>query len=214
MTIRPDVPAAARLMEAARSLRLEAQALRTSFPGRRASSSAAEVDVEAGGRVLAMRLLDPRHLPSDEWASHLSDLYRAATGTPVDGAVVQDLITDEFAAADAGLGPSRFTFPPGIDADAPPDVVLAQLNTRLSSRFAAAETASARIAELDGIGTSSETEITVRIGSVGHLLELRIASRLGRQSLDSINALLAETLRAAQDDLRRQIDEALSEEGI
>lgn len=215
MTIRPDVPAAARLMEAARTLRLEAQALRRSFPPKRASSQSAEVDVDADGRTLALRLLDPRLGPAAQWGSHLVELYRAATGTPAEGAVVVDLDPDEVQPGTAGLGPGRFQFPAGIDADAPPAVLLSQANARLRTRFAAAEAAAGRISELDGHGTAGEAdEVVVRIGSLGQLLEVRVSSHLGGRPEDEVNALLAEALQAARDDLRGQVDALLAQEGI
>ncbi|GAB3813898.1 hypothetical protein GCM10028820_09100 [Tessaracoccus terricola] len=215
MTIRPDVPAAARLMEAARTLRLEAQALRRSFPPKRASSQTAEVDVDADGRTLALRLLDPRLLPASQWGGHLLELYRAATGTHAEGVAVSDLGPGEVPSETTGLGPGRFQFPPGIDADAPPAVVLSQANARLRTRFAAAEAASGRISELDGHGTAGgDDEVVVRVGSLGQLLEVRISSHLGSRSQDEVNELLAEALQAARGDLRAQVDALLTQEGI
>lgn len=214
MTIRPDVPAAARLMEAARSLRLEAAALRKSFPPRRASGAGAEVDVDADGKLLALRVVDARLVPAGQWAPHLRDLYRAAAGADVDGAAVQDLGPGDTDEVSAGLGPRRFTFPGDIDGDAPPAVVLAQVNERLRSRFAAAEAVSSRIVGLDGIGRSDGDDVMVRVGSLGQLLELRISSRLGGLPEPDSNAHLAQALRAAHDDLRRQSDDELDQEGL
>lgn len=215
MPIRPDVPAAARLMEAARSLRMEAAALRRAFPPRRASGAGAEVDVDADGALLALRVVDVRLLPADQWAAHLTTLYRTATGGPaVEGVSVLDLDPELVGTTAVGLGPRRFSFPAGIDDDAPPEVVLAQAHHRLRTRFAAAESASARVARLDGIGRSADEDVFVRIGSLGQLLELRTSSHLGRQDEETVNTSLAAALHAARDDLRRQVDEQLDAEGL
>lgn len=214
MVDRPDVPAAARLMEAARSLRLEAQALRSAFPPKRAVSQAAQLDVDADSKLIAMRIIDERMMPAGAWADHLKELYRAASGSHVDGIVVEDLEPGQLPPESAGLGPSRFNFPPGIDDEAPPAMVMAQVNQRLRSRFAAAEAASARITELDGIGYSEGDEVMVRIGSIGQLLELRTPNGLGGETIEHINGLLQAALDAARNDLRRQIDALLDAEGI
>lgn len=215
MTMRPDVPAAARLMEAARTLRLQAQALRRSFPPKRASSQAMQVDVDADGRAIAVRVLDARFLPAAQWGRHIVELSEAANGSPMEGIVVEDIDADELPQEAMGLGPSRFTFPPGIDADAPPSVVLAQVNTRLRNRFEAAETAATRVAELDGLGSAGDgKEVLVRIGSLGQLLEVRVTSHLGNRLEDEVNELLARALQAAREDLRAQIEAQLAQEGI
>lgn len=214
MTTKPDVPAAARLMEAARSLRLHAESIRRAHPPRRASSAGAEVDVDADGRLLALRVLDPNVLRAGEWSQRFTQLYRAALGDEVEGAVVQDLTPEQLPQGVAGLGPGRFEFPPGIDSAAPPAMVMAQVNTRLRARFAAAESASRRVAELDGIGRSAHDEVMVRIGARGQLLELRTTSHLTGQPMDEVNALLGVALQEAREDLRRQIDSTLDEEGL
>ena len=215
MTTHPDLPAAARLMEAARSLRLEAQALRRLSPPRRAGSQAAEADVDADGRLLALRLLDPRLLPAAQWGSHLVELCRAVLGGgAVDGVTVVDLPVEAVPPASRGLGPGRFSFPSGIDGDAPPAVVLAQVNARLRSRFAAAESVSAKVAELDGVGRAGDDDaVMIRVGSLGQLLEARVSSFLGSAPVEVVNDLLAAAIAAAHDDLRRQIDALLDQEG-
>lgn len=216
MATHPDLPAAARLMEAARSLRLEAQALRRLSPPRRAGSSAAEADVDGDGRLLALRMLDPRLLPAAQWGSHLIQLSRVAAGaTAVDGVRVMELPAETVPAASRGLGRGRFSFPTGIDGDAPPTVVLAQVNARLRSRFAAAESVSVRVTELDGMGRAGDNDaVVIRVGSLGQLLEVRVSSLLGSETVDVVNDLLAAAIAAAQDDLRRQIDTLLDQEGI
>lgn len=214
MTTKPDVPAAARLMEAARSLRLHAESIRRAYPPKRASSAGAEVDVDSDGRLLALRVLDPHALSPGEWAQRLTQLYRAATGEEVEGVVVQDLGPEQLPQGVAGLGPGRFKFPPGIDSEAPPATVMAQVNNRLRARFAAAESGSQRVAELDGIGRSADDEVMVRIGARGQLLELRTSSHLAGQPVDEVNALLDVALQGAREDLRRQIDSTLDEEGL
>lgn len=215
MTLRPDLPAAARLMEAARSLRLEARALRMLSPSRTAMSQSAEVTAGPDGRLLSMVLLDPPVLPASQWGAHLTALYRAATGAEVDGVIVADVDESSLPPMAKGLGPGRFSFPPGIDGDAPPEIVLGQVNQRLRSRFAAAESASARIAELQASGTGGdEREVSLRIGSLGNLIDLQVSSRLATVPVEAANAALASAIEAAAADLRGQIDELLDKEGL
>ena len=84
-----------------------------------------------------------------------------------------------------------------------------------ASRFAAAESASARIAELQASGTGGdEREVSLRVGPLGNLIDLQVSSRLATVPVEAANAALASAIEAAAADLRGQIDELLDKEGL
>lgn len=212
---RPDLPAAARLLEAARSYRMAARQLRRAHPPRRIESQRGQVDVAPDGRVLALRVLGAPGRNASDLARHLVDLAQglsrgSATGLP-DGAVVSDLPEDQ-PIPHALEADRRFRFPSGIDASADPAVVMAQLRTHLASRWARAHTVGGHVAEMVGQGVVGG--ITVRVQAHGLLEGLELTPEAITASVDDLNAGLAEALASAQHDLRRRVDAALDHDQV
>lgn len=202
---RPELPAAARLRQAARSYRLLATALRRANPGRRAASQHAEVDVAADGRVLALRVVSPG-LVGAPLARHLLDLARAASGGAAAG--VRDAITLTDLPGDhdqpsPGLGNRRFQLPADVDAQAPAPVMLLQLRATLQQRMAAAEQAAPRLATLVGEGEAAGGRIGVRVNSWGHLEAITLWTWTSTLPAGELNDAMAEALQRATEDLRR-----------
>lgn len=209
-----EIPAVARIMEAARSLKLEAQRLRAATPAQRASSQAAEVDIDPGGRLLALRLLDHRMVPAAQAGSHLLELYRAAAGQgSADGVVVTDLPPSDEPGAGQGLGPRRFQFPPGINDDAPAHVVMDQVMHRLRRHHEVALAAADTIGAVAASGSDPDGHAQVTLNSAGHLLELRTTSYLYEAGAEQANTALAEALDAARVAVNAEIEAVLGREG-
>lgn len=229
-TPRPDLPAEARLREAARSYRLLAAQLRRANPGRRATSRWAELDLAPDGRLLALRVVSSG-LAGSELAKHFTALHAAAGRETADagpessagtgssqgpqsseGIVVADLPaqTDQPA---AGLGTRRFRLPPGVDRQADPAVMMQQLRDHLRSRSSNAERASEQIAGLVGHGSSAQGRVSLAINSAGQLHEISLSSWTAELPLTELNDVLAEALALAGADLQHQIDTVLDQSG-
>ncbi|MGD8215387.1 hypothetical protein [Aestuariimicrobium sp. Y1814] len=200
-TPRPDLPAEARLREAARSYRLAAARLRRANPGRRATSRHAEVDLAPDGRLQALRVL-ATGLAGTALAADFTALHEVATGgRPAgDGIGVADLPQDPDQPS-PGLGGRRFQLPAGVDPQAPPAVMMQQLCDHLRHRMAAAEQASAQAAGVVGEGRSSGGHVTLSLNQAGQLHGITVTSWSAELPLPALNDALAEALAQAEQDL-------------
>lgn len=211
----PDPPAVTRLLDTARSYRRLAASLRQTHPPRRARSCRGEVDVAPDGRVLALRLLPAgASTAGPTLARHLMALYRLlVAGDLVPGDAVAEVdevqVVDLPPESSPHPRPGPATFPPGVDDLAAPDVALAQLRARLRRRWAAAEAGALRWDDLVGEGTSADGDIVVRLGGIGLLESLNVASRASAMPVDELNAALDEALSGAFEQLRAALDAAL-----
>lgn len=211
---RPQVPAEARLREAARSYRLLAATLRRTNPGRRASSRHAEVDVAPDGRVVALRVVAPG-LVGAGLARDLVDLAHAtgATTTTPEGITLADLPQDPHQPS-PGLGTRRFQLPAGVDRQAAPAVMMQQLRATLRQRMATADAAAPLLAALVGEGRSTHDQVSVRVNSAGHLHGITISTWTAELPLPELNDVLAEALARATEDLHRQTQAVLDETAV
>lgn len=217
-TPRPDQPVEARLRQAARSYRLLAAKLRRANPGRRAASQRAEVDLAADGRLLALRVVGSG-LVGTQLAKHFIDLSHAASsGTASEGVTLIDLPQDPDRPS-PGLGTTRFQLPAGVDRQASPPVMMAQIRESLRRRMATADRAAPRLAALIGEGSAhaknhAQAQVTVSVNSAGHLDTLTISSWTAELPLEEFNTLLAQALDRATDDLHRQTEAVLDQAAV
>lgn len=214
-TPRPDLPAEARLREAARSYRLLAASLRRANPGRRAASQHAEVDTAPDGRVIALRVVSAS-LAGSALAKHFLELGRAASSAPAttpEGITLSDLPQDPDQRS-PGLGAKRFQLPAGVDRHAPPAVMMQQLRQTLRHRMAAVDTAAPRLSGLVGEGSSTQGQVTVRVNSAGHLAGITMSSWTAELPLAETNDMLVEALARATQDLHLQTQAVLDQAGV
>lgn len=198
-----------RLLEAARSMKIEAQTRRISNPPTRAESPYACVEVSASGAVVGLHCTDVRALGNDA-GPHLLRLYQAAVTREAEAEDVRivEVPPEELLGDDAGLGPGRFDPVPGVDPEAPPAQQVHQATQLLSQRFHAAEREAAVIAELEGSGSDEQGLVAVRIGAGNRLNDVRISSWTSSHSEEEIEEALSQAVAAAKRDLNEQIHEA------
>lgn len=190
-------------MEAARSYRMMAAKLRRANPPRRISSSHASVDVTASGELLCLTVLSLDGFPAQLLARHVQQLADPRLlREPREGVTVEELDPGEAPAA--SLGPVRTLMPPGIEEDAAPEVVMAQLHARLRSRMAEAQARAPRAAEMEGHGEAADGAVRLVLGPTGSLVQLGLDSTISQLGLEQTNAALAEALHTARQDLARQ----------
>lgn len=211
----PDLPAVARLREAARNHRLLAAAIRRGHPPRRADSRHALVEAAADGGLLRVEVLG-RELSGSRLARHVGELYHAATHPRVpagEGVVVTEL-DRTIDAPHPGLGRRRFDIPAGVDPDAAPAELVQQLTGRLRSRWEAAQRAAPRLADLLGVGTALDGQVVLRLAAGERLDSVTLSTWTRELPVAELNDALQHDLGLARTDLRAQTGAVLDEAGI